>query len=164
MFNTVPVYVKNLNQSFMDQEFTHTVELKNDKNENDIISIDTAAFTKGNHEVDLSKDISLPEGYKMDSLHLLYLVKVTGVFFKEEDKLYGVSLENVQFKVNHEQEICTIYLDMGVGRESFTLTAELNIKTKLLRYTSTLPFMLEILATDQNEVVTEKEVTDINDI
>lgn len=164
MFNTVPVYLKNLNQPFMDQEFTHTVELKNDKNENDVISIDTAAFTKGKHEVDLSKDVSLPEGYEIDSLHLLYLVKVSGVFFKEDNKLYGVSLENVQFKVNHELELCSIYLDMGVGRETFTLTAELDIKAKLLSYTSTLPFMLEILATDQNEVVLEKEVTDISDI
>lgn len=164
MINTIPVFVKNLNQPFMDQEFTHTVDLKNDKDENEIISIDTGAFTTGKHVVDLSKDISLPEGYDIDSLHLLYLVKVTSIFFKEDSKLYGVSLENIQFKVNHELELCSIYLDMGVGRETFTLTAELDIKNKLLSYSSTLPFMLEILATDQNEVVLEKEVTDINDI
>lgn len=164
MFNTIPVFIKNLSQSFMDQEFTQTVDIKNKDDDNEVLTVDTAAFTYGTHKVDLSKDVALPKELTMDDVNLLYLVTVKSVFFKENDKFYGINLSNVQFRVDHEEESCSISLDMGVGREAFILKAKLDLKNKVLEYTSTLPFMLDMLVTEQTEVVLEKEVNDINDI
>lgn len=164
MFNTIPVFIKNVSQPFMDQEFTQTVEIKNKADDSDLLTIDTAAFTYGTHKVDLSKEAALPDELTMDNVNLLYLVTVRSVFFKENSNFYGVNLSNVQFRVDHEEESCSINLDMGVGREVFILKAKMDLKNKVLEYTSTLPFMLDILATEQAEVVLEKEVNDINDI
>jgi len=158
----IEINIINKEQDFLDQRFILNSEIKNEETDVTVIEIPTAAFKAGEFTLNVLEESSVPllAEYGIISsneIFLLHHVTLANVFFEEDGQYYGVELNNVQFKVDLENNKVSLSISSGIGRHSLDLTADLDIATGDLTYSSNMSFRLTLLVTDQAEEITETD-------